>query len=355
VRLDSLASLALALDAQRELDAEDEPDGPSPVERNAEDLRSAADGLRRAFDEDDTQAVVASFEGLVSPYDRWRLSLRAVAPAAIFHDQFMQKLESFAAVSASLFVSGDPFASLGELELEDRSLLPLAQTSVDSPFPYRENMRVVALDLKSDLVRETADAIATVARELGGRTLGLFTSLRRMNEVAEILSRELRPDGFDILAPRASGDDPNALVQRFCRAGGGGVLLGARTFWQGLDIPGSALQAVVIEKLPFEVPTELRRRRENRIRETGGDAFARFSTGKMLLHLKQMSGRLIRTEDDRGIVVIVEGRTAKPYFRRLQEAIPAGVEIQRASREEIPAILSEIGLGRRLSTIDPES
>ena len=69
------------------------------------------------------------------------------------------------------------------------------------------------------------------------------------------------------------------------------------------------MQAVVIEKLPFEVPTELRRRREERIRELGLNAFERYRLGKMLLYLKQMTGRLIRSEDDRGIVVIVEGRT----------------------------------------------
>ena len=99
----------------------------------------------------------------------------------------------------------------------------------------------------------------------------------------------------------------------------GGILLGARTFWQGLDIPGPALQAVVIEKLPFEVPTELRKRREARIKQAGHDAFERYTLGKMLLNLKQMTGRLIRTEEDRGIVVIVEGRTRPPL---LQEAGP---------------------------------
>ena len=107
------------------------------------------------------------------------------------------------------------------------------------------------------------------ARLLGGRTLGLFTSLRRMREVGELLAEKLRGEGFDVLSPRRATDDPAALVERFSRAGGGGVLLGARTFWQGLDIPGPALQAVVIEKLPFEVPTELRKRREARLRAAG--------------------------------------------------------------------------------------
>jgi ATP-dependent DNA helicase DinG len=124
------------------------------------------------------------------------------------------------------------------------------------------------------------------------------------------------------------------------------VLLGARTFWQGLDIPGDALQAVVIEKLPFEVPTELRRRRDTRLRALGLDPFDRQALGKMLLNLKQMSGRLIRSEDDRGIVVIVDARPDKGYFERLGDALPPGCSVERARVEDLPALLEEVGAGR---------
>jgi ATP-dependent DNA helicase DinG len=207
-------------------------------------------------------------------------------------------------------------------------------------------MRVVALDVEDsgDLVVETADVLADLARLLGGRTLGLFTSLRRMREAGDLLGERLRGEGFDVLAPRRASDDPAALVERFARAGAGGVLLGARTFWQGLDIPGPALSAVVIEKLPFEVPTELRKRREARVRAAGGDPFDRYTLGKMLLNLKQMVGRLIRSESDRGIAVVVEGRTRRPYFTRLSEALPPGCGVRRASRADLPSLLAEVGI-----------
>ncbi len=122
------------------------------------------------------------------------------------------------------------------------------------------------------------------------------------------------------------------------------VLLGARTFWQGLDIPGPALQAVVIEKLPFEVPTELRKRREARIRAAGEDAFERYTLGKMLLNLKQMAGRLIRTEDDRGVVVIVEGRPDRRYFARLAAAFPSTTSVDVAERADLPRLVAEVGI-----------
>ena len=104
----------------------------------------------------------------------------------------------------------------------------------------------------------------------------------------------------------------------------------------------------MIEKLPFEVPTELRRRRESRIRESGSDPFVRFALGKMLLHLKQMAGRLIRSEDDLGLVVVVEGRTDRRYFRQLSRALPAGVQVRVGRREFLSGLLSELGLGSRV-------
>ena len=103
----------------------------------------------------------------------------------------------------------------------------------------------------------------------------------------------------------------------------------------------------MIEKLPFEVPTELRKRREARIRAAGGNAFERYTLGKMLLNLKQMTGRLIRTESDRGIAVIVEGRTDRGYFARLGNALPKGSEVTVAARDDLPALLAEVGVEHR--------
>jgi ATP-dependent DNA helicase DinG len=163
-----------------------------------------------------------------------------------------------------------------------------------------------------------------------------------MEDVANELALRLRGEGIEVIAPRRAGDDPSALVARFVN--GGSVLLGARRFWQGIDIPGESLQAVVIEKLPFEVPTELRRRREARLAEHGISSFERVSLGRMLLNLKQMVGRLIRSEEDRGIVVIVEGRSERNYFRRLREALPKGSEVVLAERGDLGRLLAEVGV-----------
>ncbi|MCH2169451.1 hypothetical protein MK489_01595 [Myxococcota bacterium] len=334
-RLEQIAHTASIIDVPDEEIAES-------VERAIGDLRAGAADLRGAFE--NREDAVAAFERLRPPFDNWRLVVRFVSPADSFHEQFAQSLETLACVSASLFVGDEPFASLGELEIENRANMPVRRVAVASPFPYLDHMRVVALQSQGDLVEETSDVLAELARALGGRTLGLFTSLKRMNQVAERLSDLVRDEGLEVLAPRRAQDDPAALVERFRRTGGGSILLGARTFWQGVDIPGPALQAVVIEKLPFEVPTELRRRRVRRLETDGEPAFERYTLGKMLLNLKQMVGRLIRTEDDRGVVVVVEGRTDKRYFSRLSDALPEACHVVEIRRDELAEYLEELEL-----------
>ena len=264
-RLEAVADAADEIGAAGETDPELWED--QATARATADLRAAAQGLHSAFGEA-LEDAVAAFERLEAPFDRWRLVIRAVSPAQAFHERFAQRLEALACVSASLFVGGDATAALGELELD----VPgenVTQMSIDSPFAYDRQMRVAAFSSRGDLEGEMADTLTELTRLLGGRTLGLFTSLRRMRDVDERLAENLRGEGYDILSPRRASDDPAALVERFTRAAGGSVLLGARTFWQGLDIPGPALQAVVIEKLPFEVPTELRKRREALIKARG--------------------------------------------------------------------------------------
>jgi Rad3-related DNA helicase len=310
------------------------------VQRNLDELKIAAASLRAAFAGEDD--AVAEFEGVEHPYDRWRLAVRPLSPASAFREALLDRLDTFVGVSASLLIEDSAFAALGELEIEESESERLRRISLPSPFPYAEHMKVVALKDRGDLVAMTAEAIERLAVPLGGRTLALFTSLRRMRDVAERLTPTLRPLGIEIITPRRAADDPSALLERFRR--GSAVLLGARKFWQGVDLPGDTLQAVVIEKLPFEVPTELRRRRELRLRRAGRDPFRDVTLGKMLLNLKQMAGRLIRSEDDRGLVVIVESRSDRRYFHRLREALPPGCPLVTAELRDLEAMLKELGL-----------
>ncbi|MEZ4332310.1 MAG: ATP-dependent DNA helicase [Myxococcota bacterium] len=358
-RLEALAQLALREGPARRFASGESSDG-APIEGlrdhaaeeegmraivgHVDALLAAAGGLRTAF-ASEGDAYVGHFEGLESPFDRWSLVLRPVDPGPAFEEAFLGRVESLAIVSATLFVGGDDHAALGTLGLADSDAPTHFQYSVPSPFPYAEAMRVVALSGEADLVEQTAESLAILARALGGRTLGLFTSLARMREVAERLAPRLEAVGLELLAPLRAGDDPGGLVERFRRLGGRAVMLGSRRYWQGIDVRGDDLQALVIEKLPFEVPTELQRRRDARLRAVGDDPFERAAVGQMLLHLKQMVGRLIRSETDRGLVVIVDARRGRRYFRRLVDALPDGVAIEEAGLSDLPRIVDELGLG----------
>jgi Rad3-related DNA helicase len=171
--------------------------------------------------------------------------------------------------------------------------------------------------------------------------MALFTSRDRLATVADELFRSLSSEGYSIIAPSTGNTDPHDLVRTFLDTEQA-VLLGARAFWQGVDIPGDACQAVVIEKLPFDVPGDpLIQRRGELIERDGGNSFMDFMLPRMLLRLKQMIGRLIRTPTDRGLVVIVEPRCEKRYFQAIYDALPPGARHARVRVTDLDRILDE--------------
>src|SRR5216684_402729 len=171
---------------------------------------------------------------------------------------------------------------------------------------------------------QDAEFPAAVAEELrallpitGGRAFVLFTSLRNMRAVHELLADELP---YQVLL---QGDQPKQqLLKRFRETPS--VLFASQSFWEGVDVPGEALSLVVIDKLPFASPGEpLVAARIDRLRAAGEDAFYGYQVPQAALALKQGFGRLIRTSTDRGIVAVLDARmTRKGYGRLFVETLP---------------------------------
>ena len=171
--------------------------------------------------------------------------------------------------------------------------------------------------------RAVAGLAARCARMLGGRVFVLTTTLRVLPLIAEGLRAEFDAagDALEVLVQGSAGK--RQLLQQFLERPGS-VLVGSQSFWEGIDVAGDALQCVLIDKLPFPPPGDpLVEARAKRLEAEGRNAFAEYFVAETAVSLKQGGGRLIRSESDRGLLVVCDPRmAAMGYGRRLCAALP---------------------------------
>lgn len=167
---------------------------------------------------------------------------------------------------------------------------------------------------------------ARCALALGGRTFVLTTTLRVLPLIAQALRDALGDAPIELLV---QGSQPRrVLLERF-RAGAGSVLVGSHSFWEGIDLRGELLQCVLIDKLPFPPPNDpLVEARVRRIEARGGRPFDEYFVAEAAVALKQGAGRLIRSETDRGLLVVCDPRLRRMgYGARLRAALPPMTEL----------------------------
>ncbi|WP_240606713.1 ATP-dependent DNA helicase [Limnohabitans parvus] len=203
---------------------------------------------------------------------------------------------------------------------------------VTSPFDYAKQ---AALYVPEHLPKpgdpghagHVAQLVVEAVELLGGRTLVLTTTLNAMRSIGEYLQTRLDPAAnVEILV---QGQSPKRrLMERFREGAGDGragcVLVASASFWEGFDVPGEALQLVVIDKLPFPPPGDpLFEARSQRVTREGRSAFADHALPEAAVALKQGAGRLIRSETDSGVLVVCDTRLATmSYGRRLIRGLP---------------------------------
>ena len=201
-----------------------------------------------------------------------------------------------------------------------------ARLRVGSPFDYAAHARVwVPAGLPLPNAPGHASAVGALAARcagaLGGRTFVLTTTLRVLPVVAEAIAAQPEAAGLTVLV---QGSEPRrALLQRY-GDGRGCVLVGSASFWEGIDMPGDALQCVLIDKLPFPPPGDpLVQARVRQLRQQGRNPFDDYFVAEAAVSLKQGAGRLIRTESDHGLLVLCDPRLRQMgYGRRLLAALP---------------------------------
>ncbi len=265
----------------------------------------------------------------------WQLQASPLSIADIFRRQVESTARAWIFTSATLAVGRDFTHYTAQLGLNDA-----ATGAWDSPFDYdRQGLLYVPRDLPAPNTREHTDAVVDAAlpvlKASGGRAFLLFTTLRALAAARERLVDAFARDGLDFPLLVQGEGSKTELLMRF-RALGNAVLLGSASFWEGVDVPGDALSLVVIDKLPFAPPDDpLLAARLAKLRAGGGNPFIEWQLPQAAISLKQGAGRLIRTETDRGVLMICDPRlTDKPYGRRIWQSLPP----MRRTRDERDAI-----------------
>ena len=197
------------------------------------------------------------------------------------------------------------------------------EMQLGSPYDYET---AALLYIASDIPEPNANGyqqmldrtIINTAKATGGKMLVLFTSYAALKKTSQAITGPLAREEIYVYE-QGDGASPNALLESF-KATERAVLLGTKSFWEGVDVPGEQLSIVVLTKLPFDVPTDPLIAARSEMYE---DSFQQYYLPEAILKFRQGFGRLIRTQSDRGIVAILDRRVlTKQYGRLFLESLP---------------------------------
>lgn len=179
------------------------------------------------------------------------------------------------------------------------------------------------------------DSVISFALTVPVKILVLFTSHEMLKNVYHGIQPKLINYNIEVLGQGLSGSRER-IMKRFTGQGQK-VLLGADSFWEGIDLPGDALQLIIVARLPFESPERpFVKEKLKFFQQQGMDGFQQYSLPKAILRLRQGIGRLLRTKDDRGAIVMMDSRIVKAcYAKKIQTALPEGLSITELPFEKI--------------------
>ncbi len=311
----------------------------------SDDAAAAAELLGDVPDGGGTETVAwAELEGAARSAPgapRWALTRSPVTPAGGMREILWDRLRSAVLTSATLTVAGsfayfrDMSGLTGDVDARE-AVFP-------SPFDYRRQA-VLVLEhdpggawRPDDLAARQGERLKRIADVTGGRTLALFTNKRDMHRVAAAVGEHVEDDGVLVLAQGLHGSAAT-LAEEF-RLHPETILLGVDTLWTGQDFPGDALICLVIAKLPFPRLDPLFRARRRACEEAGERWFDRFYLPEAVLKFRQGFGRLIRTESDTGVIVVLDHRlTQKAYRKDFLASLPE-MEVVEAAPAELAAVV----------------
>jgi ATP-dependent DNA helicase DinG len=256
----------------------------------------------------------------------WSLRAAPVDIGAVLHEELYQHKDSIIFTSATLSVD-DGFSFFRQRAGLNAFADKLIELQVPSSFNLPEQLLLCVpgdfpLPDEAGYTEATISAVGEIIQVARGGTLVLFTSRVRMNEAFRALRRQVEDSGLTLLAQDTSGSRWG-LIERM-KADDGVVVFGLKSFWEGVDVPGSALRCVVITKLPFAVPDDpIIEARQEHVRSLGFDPVRDYYIPDAILGFKQGLGRLIRSTTDHGVVFVLDRRIlVRGYGRRFFRSIP---------------------------------
>lgn len=263
------------------------------------------------------------------------LTVAMLDVAPFLQEKLFAPLKTTVLCSATLAVEGD----LSHL-CKKVGLLPAPQRQgvYPSPFDYKANARLFGIEDISppgsaSFIAEAADLIAEAVQLTEGGAFVLFTSYDMLHKCGDLLERKLRHTAYPLFK---QGEGSRHLLLEKYKEAGNGVLLGADSFWEGVDVSGPSLRLVIIAKLPFPVPSDpLLEARAEKLSKEGKDPFLEEAVPQAVVKFKQGFGRLIRSKEDRGCVLCLDSRLfTRPYGKRFLGSLPECI-VEFAPKEQV--------------------
>ncbi len=265
--------------------------------------------------------------------------------AEVLRDALYDKMRTIVFTSATLGIRGKLIYFLQRMGLDTMPDERVQTRCLGSPFDYNLQALVCVPQFmpspKSPHFQQAVDDLLRhLARKIGRGTLALFTSYSMLNQSYDALKNDLSSDGILLLGQGIDGAR-GSITDRF-KTHRRAMLLGTDSFWEGVDIPGEALEILGIIRLPFAVPSEpLVAAHMEELEKQGKNPFLHYSVPEAILKFRQGFGRLIRNKSDKGIVIVFDSRVLSTFYgRAFLEALPVQHRAFRAPDHLLQAIKS---------------
>ncbi len=316
-----------------------------------DELRHALDTVLRQDDEDTVRWIEAH-----PSYMPGSITLRSapVDVSTLLKDRLFECMRHVSMTSATLSVEASFAYVKQRLGLDDYGLDRLVEEIVGSPFDYHQqallcipnDMPLLHKSASKDVAARLADFLGELVREIGGRTLVLFTSHRLLQEVYHVLKPVAEAHDLCLLAQGIDGSRTRLIEE--LRSTERTVLMGSSSFWEGVDVAGDSLACVVMVRLPFWPPTmPVIEARQQKIEKSGRSAFYHLAVPQAVIRFKQGFGRLIRTKSDRGAVIVIDQRLApggSGYSQKFLDSLPGPRLFTGSSRDTISEVCQWLGV-----------